>query len=122
VNIEIPYGEIFWHFLNTTTFKGKTGMEIVDSLVRDVHILKHPIRSRIVELLAEKPHYINEIVKALGEERRLTTYHLSILEQYGFLSSKYEISEEGKSKGRALRKYWIKSKVEDVISELKKEL
>jgi len=63
--------------------------------------------------------HINEISKAMGEERRIVSYHLLTLEEYGFVNSKYEISENPKSKGRALRKYWVTGKVEDVISELK---
>ncbi len=93
--------------------------KIEDKLVKEAHVLLHPIRFRIVELLAEKSMHINEISKAMGEERRIVSYHLLTLEEYGFVNSKYEISENPKSKGRALRKYWVTGKVEDVISELK---
>ena len=91
-------------------------------LVEEAHVLLHPIRFRIVELLAEKPMHINEIAKALEEERRLVSYHLLTLEEYGFVSSKYEISDHPKSRGKAIRKYWVNGKIEDVISELKKKL
>ena len=97
-------------------------MEIKDSLVTDAHVLLHPIRFRIVELLPEKPLHINKISIAMGVERRLVTYHLEMLEESGFLTSKYEISEEKKSKGKALRIYTVTDKVAKVISELKKEL
>jgi len=98
-------------------------MKNVDSkLVEEAHVLLHPIRFRIVELLAEKPMHINEIAKAMGEERRFVSYHLLSLEEYGFVSSKYEISEHPKSRGKAIRRYWVNDKVEDVISELKKKL
>jgi len=82
----------------------------------------HPIRFRIVELLAERPMHINEISKALGDKRRLVSYHLLVLEEYGFLSSKYEISVHPKFKGKAVRKYKVTEKVEEVISELRKRL
>jgi DNA-binding transcriptional ArsR family regulator len=97
-------------------------MKIEAKLVNDAHVLLHPIRYKIVQLLAEKPMHINEISKAMGEERRLVSYHLLTLEEYGFVSSKYEISENPKSKGKAIRKYWVNEKVEEVISELKKKL
>ncbi len=97
-------------------------MKIEDGLVKEVHVLLHPMRYRIVELLTEKPMHINEISKALGEERRLVSYHLLTLEEYGFLNSNYEISEQPKSKGKAIRKYSVTGKVEEVISELKKRL
>lgn len=91
-----------------------------DTIVKDAHVLLHPIRFRIVELLADKPLHINGISKAMGEERRLVSYHLLTLEEYGFVDSKYEISEQPKSKGKAIRKYWVTDKVNTVISELKK--
>jgi len=93
-----------------------------DRLLEEAHILLHPIRFRIVELLAETPMYINEIAKAMGEERRRVSYYLRTLEEYGFVSSKYEISEHLKLRGKAVRKYWVNDKVEDLISELKKKL
>jgi predicted transcriptional regulator len=83
-------------------------------------VLWHPMRFKIAKLLLEKPMYINEMSKALGEERRLIFYHLLTLEDYGFVSSKYETSEASKSKGKAMRKYWITEKVEEVIAEIKK--
>jgi len=86
----------------------------------DVYTLLHPMRFRIVELLSEKTMHIAEISKALGMERRLASYHLTVLEESGFLTSKYEISEAKKSKGRALRIYKVTDKVDAVLSEFKK--
>ncbi|RZN38054.1 MAG: ArsR family transcriptional regulator [Methanophagales archaeon ANME-1-THS] len=97
-------------------------MKIEDRLVEEAHVLLHPIRFRIVELLAETPMYVNEIAKAMGEERRLVSYYLLTLEEYGFVSSKYEILERPKLRGKAVRKYWKTGKVEEVISKLKEEL
>jgi DNA-binding transcriptional ArsR family regulator len=96
--------------------------KIEEELLKDVHALLHPIRFRIVELLAEKPMHINVISKALREERRLVSYHLHTLEEYGFLSSNYEISEQPKLKGKAIREYRVTEKVEEVISQLKEKL
>ncbi len=97
-------------------------MKIEDSLVKEVHVLLHPMRYKIVELLVEKPMHINEISKVLGGERRLVSYHLLTLEEHGFLSSNYEISEQPKSKGKAIRKYRVTGKVEKVLLEFKKKL
>lgn len=102
-------------------FSEKTSIESKDSLTKEAHVLLHPIRFRIVELLAEKPMHINEISKAVGEERRLISYHLNTLEEYGFVSSKHEISQDQKSKGKAIRKYWVTDKVREVTSGIKRE-
>ncbi|HDS45486.1 MAG TPA: transcriptional regulator [Methanomicrobia archaeon] len=96
--------------------------QLEDQLVMDAHVLVHPMRFRIVELLREKTMHINSISKALGEERRLVSYHLQILETYGFLSSKYEISEQDKSKGKAIRKFWVTDRVDAVLAELREKL
>ncbi len=95
-------------------------MKIEDDLLKDVRVLLHPIRFRIVKLLAEKPMHVKEISKALGEERRLVSYHLNIMEKYGFLKSDYEISELPKLKGKAIRKYRVTAKLEEMILSLKK--
>lgn len=97
-------------------------MKLEEKLIKEAHVLLHPIRFRIVELLVEKPMHINAISKALGEERRLVSYHLLALEESGFVNSKYEISENPKSKGKAIRKYWVTEKVDDVIAKIKSNL
>jgi predicted transcriptional regulator len=95
-------------------------MKVDDKLLKEAHVILHPIRFRIIELLGENPMHVSEISKALGEERRLISYHLDTLEEYGFVTSKHEISEHPTSKGKALRIYWTTDKVGDVISVLKK--
>jgi len=81
------------------------------------------VRFRLLELLEEQPRHINALASALGMERRLVSYHLLTLEDKGFVTSKYEISEEPKkAKGKALRMYTATDKVGQVIAELKKAL
>ena len=75
-----------------------------------------------MEQLARKPMHISELSRAMSEERRLVTYHLIKLEERGFVTSKYELSEQPKLKGKALRMYTAIDKVARVLSELKKQL
>jgi len=64
--------------------------------------------------------YMEQWVKDwVKKQRRLVSYHLLTLEEHGFLSSKYEISEQPKSKGKAIRKYEVTEKVGEVILKLK---
>ena len=97
-------------------------MKLGEELVKEAHVLLHPVRYRLMELLAEQPMHINALSSALGMERRLVTYHLTALEDQGFVTSKYEISEQPKLKGRAIRVYTVTDKVARVLSELKKQL
>lgn len=91
--------------------------------VDDAHTLMHPIRFQLVECLgAEGPLYINELAKALGEERRLVSHHLDVLEDYGFVNCRYEISGKPGTLGRGLRVYQVTPKVAEVRVALKKML
>lgn len=89
-------------------------------LLEDSHIFLQPERYRIMEQLAERPMHISELSRALGEERRLVAYHLLALEDCGFVTSKYVISELDKSKGKALRVFTVTDKVAEVKAALKK--
>jgi DNA-binding transcriptional ArsR family regulator len=57
-----------------------------EELLEDSHIFLHPVRYRLIELLAEQPRHINALSSALGLERRLVTYHLATLEERGLLN------------------------------------
>jgi len=87
-------------------------------LFEESHILLHPVRYRILELIAEQPRHVNALASALGLESRLVTYHLAILEDKGFVTSTYRISEESESKGKALRVYTVTDKVAKVKAKL----
>jgi DNA-binding transcriptional ArsR family regulator len=54
----------------------------------DVYTLLHPMRFRIVKLLAEKPMNITEISKAMGEDGRpvATNYNLRFFSNFGMNS------------------------------------
>jgi len=91
-------------------------------LLENSHIFLHPVRYRLLELLEEQPRHINALSSALGLERRLVAYHLMTLEERGFVTSRYEISEGPKAKGKALRVYTTTDKVAEVKAKLKKGL
>jgi predicted transcriptional regulator len=95
-------------------------MKMEEEKVKEAYVILHPIRFRLIELLSEKQMHVSELSKALAEERRLISYHLDILEEYGFVQSKHEISDQPKSKGKALRIYWRTDKIEQVLGAIKK--
>lgn len=94
--------------------------KVESEFLDDLRTFTHPTRFKIVVLLAEKPMHINAISQAIGIERRLVSFHLATLEEYGFLTSKYEISDQPRSKGRSLRIYQVTDKVAKMHSEMKK--
>ena len=64
-------------------------MKREDNILKEAHILLHPLRYRIALLLAERSRNLQELIYALGEDRRLVSYHLLILEEHGFVSGKF---------------------------------
>ncbi|MGC9444818.1 MAG: helix-turn-helix domain-containing protein [Candidatus Methanospirareceae archaeon] len=63
-------------------------MERENILLKEAHVLLHPFRYRMAALLAERPLSLQELIDALGEDRRLISYHLLILEEHGFVRGK----------------------------------
>jgi predicted transcriptional regulator len=81
------------------------GNPLDEVLLEDSHIFLHPVRYRLLELLEGQPLHPNALSSTLGMERRLLAYHLAKLEDRGFVTSRYMISELDKSKGKALKVY-----------------
>ena len=88
----------------------------------DSRTLLHPVRCRILELLAEKLMNLNALSIALNMERQLVAYHLFALEDCGFVKSRYALLQADKTKGKALRVYTLTDKLAEVKAKLKKEL
>jgi DNA-binding transcriptional ArsR family regulator len=84
----------------------------------------HPVRYRIVELLAEHPMHIDALSRALDEKRGLVAYHLLALQERGFVKSNYGLLMllEPEQRGTALRVYTVPDKLAEVKAELKKAL
>ncbi|MDK2914205.1 MAG: hypothetical protein PWQ79_1120 [Thermococcaceae archaeon] len=76
----------------------------VEELARILDGLGHPLRLKIVGVLAKenRPMYLNEIAIALGISRALAKIHLKKLEKAGIVKSRVVIDEK---RGMALRFY-----------------
>jgi DNA-binding transcriptional ArsR family regulator len=76
----------------------------VTDLARQLKALGHPIRLRLIALLANHPQhlYLNEIAKALDINRALAKVHLKRLENAGLVRSRIVLVE---GEARALRYY-----------------
>jgi len=76
----------------------------VEELAKLLDGLGHPLRLRIVALLAgeRRPMYLNEIARSLGISRGLAKIHLKKLEKAEIVRSRLVVDEE---RGKALRFY-----------------
>jgi DNA-binding transcriptional ArsR family regulator len=85
--------------------------------LEDAHIVKHPVRHRIVELLAKRPMPFDALSRALDEKRGLVAYHLMALQERGFVKSNYGIFLLLDQRITALRVYRLTDKVAGVKAE-----
>lgn len=95
-----------------------------ENIVKDGLILLHPKRWQIYQTLKQKgePMYIDTIAKAIRVDRRLISFHLSTLEENGFVESEFKVIEKATSKGKAGRFYKLTPKADKVLPELAKIL
>lgn len=77
-------------------------MEKMEKLAGELDALSHPLRLKIVALLAGGEMYLSEIANNLGVSRALTKIHLKKLEKAGLARSKVVLVE---GEARALRYY-----------------
>jgi DNA-binding transcriptional ArsR family regulator len=85
-------------------------MRVRDELLKAAALLRHPLRFRIVELLLQEPMSARELVEALGENRRLVSYHLLTLEEQGFVSATFELPDEAATRERSAKRYCVTGK------------
>ena len=85
-------------------------MKVNNHLMADAHVLMHPTRFRIAQLLSEKPMHIRELSEALEKEKRLVSYHLFILEEHGFVNGEFKFPEMANSMGIATNHYGMTKK------------
>jgi len=59
--------------------------------------LSHPMRIKIVGILADERKYVSELAKELQMSRPLLYMHLKKLEDADLVTASYEVSESGKT-------------------------
>lgn len=96
----------------------------MEKIIKNGHILIHPLRFRIIELLAANPDgiHISKIGDHIKSDRRLVSWHLLTLEEHGFVKGEYEISRYPNSKGRAIKRYVLTKKAREVLTALGEKL
>lgn len=84
-------------------------------LARTLDALGHPLRIKIVSLLAGREMYLNEIAVSLSVNRALVKVHLKKLERAGLVKSRVELIE---GEAKALRFY----KLQDFFIEISPQI
>lgn len=68
-----------------------------DDLVRVLATLSNPHRLRVVAALAGRRNYVSRLARELDISRALLQVHLKKLEAAGLVTSRLELSEDGKA-------------------------
>ena len=96
-------------------------MKKIDAtIIKDGIIMLHPVRWKILTALKgkDKEMYIDEIANMIEEDRRLVSFHLSILQNRGFLESEFKVLQVPKSKGKAGRFFRLTEKFDKLRPQL----
>ncbi|MFJ9852927.1 ArsR/SmtB family transcription factor [Streptomyces sp. NPDC101150] len=68
-----------------------------DDLIRILATLSNPHRVRVVAALQDGPNYVSQLARELGIARALLQVHLKKLEAAGLVSSRIQVSDDGKA-------------------------
>ncbi|GAA1715786.1 ArsR/SmtB family transcription factor [Fodinicola feengrottensis] len=68
-----------------------------DDLVSALSTLANPHRLRVIAALADQETYVSELARRLGISRALLQAHLRRLEAAGLVTSRLELSADGKA-------------------------
>ena len=68
-----------------------------EDLVKVCDALSHPVRIRIIGILAGARQYISELARQLNISRPLLYMHLQKLEAAGLVKGQLELSDDGKA-------------------------
>src|SRR5438094_4617350 len=66
---------------------------------KQMRALAHPVRMRILELLAQSPSTATHLAREIGESTGSTSYHLRALAKVGLI-------EEESGRGRGRERWW----------------
>jgi len=88
--------------------------------IRQFYCLMQPRKKQIIKIIegSGEPMYINEIAKRMKINHRTVSFHLTDLENFGFLKSKFQINPDG----RGSRFYNITKKIYAVKQKIIEEL
>jgi DNA-binding transcriptional ArsR family regulator len=90
-----------------------------EKTIKDGVLVLHPMRWKIINALKDgQARYIDQIAEKIGEDRQLVSFHLSTLEENGFVKSEFRILEPPHSKGKAGRFYVLTDKFDKIRPQL----
>lgn len=99
-------------------FVGDLNLKKYEDYINVFDALSHPVRIKIIGILAEGRQYVSELARLVNISRPLLYMHLKKLETARLVTSAMEISESGK----AMKYYTLEDFELQVTKELLNEL
>lgn len=84
--------------------------------------LSHPMRIKIVGILAEERQYVSELARIINISRPLLYMHLKKLEAAGIIKGHHEISDSGKATKYFELKQFDIHLTPEILTELSKSI
>ncbi len=110
-----------WEEKDLTTIS----LENAEYIAKLIAAVNHPNRIKILGLLCEKPVKFGLFKKEINLERTAISNHLTFLMERGLISKTsygvYEITEDGKNLLKTIVDVYMKSKMQQIASQKKKE-
>lgn len=99
-------------------YVGNLNLKQYEDYINIFDALSHPVRIKIIGILAEGRQYVSELARLVNISRPLLYMHLKKLETARLVASAMELSESGK----AMKYYALEEFKLQVTKELLKEL
>ncbi len=89
-----------------------------------VHLLLQETRFKIVRELrrADGPLYIDELARKIEENPRLVSFHLTVLQRNGLVTSEFRVVDSPQARGKAGRFFRLTEKANEAASRLAQEI
>jgi len=80
----------------------------------------HPSRLEIMKKLAAKKSYASKLERQLGMNRRVVTFHLSMLQKYGLVTGEFGLENPPKGRPIAVKYFELTEEGKRLLGHIKK--
>lgn len=89
------------------------------SLEELTYTAMHPTRLKILSRLENEPTYATKLEDLTGIDRKIVSFHLSVLERNGLLTSKFGLQNDPPKRPTAVRYYTLTPRGSEVLKRVR---
>jgi DNA-binding transcriptional ArsR family regulator len=83
-----------------------------------IYIAMHPSRLEIMKRLAEKRSYASQLEKELEMNRKVITFHLSMLQRYGLVKGEFDLQNPPTGKPVAVKYFELTEEGRKILDRI----